>query len=126
MDEARRIFRTTAEAFDFCCANLAYELRVGVTLPAIIADACAEYGTPTPIKRRDTGHQIAVLNVPSKDGLLQVIGETVKGDSPDLAVGDFVEWRCGAVASGVCIGLIVGRLAPEIQGAGWRMAESFE
>lgn len=126
MDEARRIFRTTEEAFDFCCANLGYELKIGVTLPAVVADASSDYGTPTPIKRRETGHQIAVLNVPSKDGVMQVIGETARGDAPDLEVGDFVEWRCGTVASGVCIGLIVGRLAPEIQGAGWRMMESFE
>lgn len=127
MDDARSIyFRDADEAFAFCRKRMSYELKVGAILPAMVADACAEFGTPTPIKRRDSGHQIAVLQIPIRDGVVQVIGETASADAPDLAVGDFVQWRCGTVASGVCIGLIVGRLALELHGADWRLAESFE
>lgn len=118
-------FRSNEEAFSFACESMEYAVRDGAVLPALVDDASADFLTPTPVKRKDDGNQIAVLRVPSEDGFIQVIGETASPDAPDLSVGDLVEWRCGVIATGVWIGLILGRLAPELQRDGWRMREPF-
>ena len=126
MTHSPRTFDSTRDAFDFCCDSMNYKIRTGATLPAVVQDAREQFGTPTPVKRRESGHQLAILNVPTEDGILQVIGETITADAPELQAGDFVEWRCGTITPGVCVGLILGRLAPELLGdESWRMAEPF-
>ena len=125
MQTTARIFSSNAEAFAFACQSMEYTLRGGNILPALVDDASTEFLTPTAIKRKDDGHQIAVLKVPSEDGVVQVIGETATANGPKLAVGDLVQWRCGAIATGIWFGLIIGRLAPELQDGGWRLGEPF-
>ena len=126
MAMAPRKFGSNHEAFRFCCRSMDYRIRMGKVLPALVEDARTHFGTPSPVKRRDSGHQLAILSVPTEDGVLQVIGETISADAPALSVGDFVEWRCGTITPGVCVGLILGLLAPELNGEGsWRMAELF-
>lgn len=121
-----RVFNTNDDAFHYCCNAMGYRIRMGQTLPALVEDASAHFGTPSPVKRRETGHQLAILRVPTEDGILQVLGETISADAPELQVGDFVEWRCGTITPGVCVGLILGRLAPELDPEGdWRVAELF-
>ena len=125
MQLAPHYFRSNEEAFTYACEAMDYAVRDGVVLPALVEDASADFLTPTPVKRKEDGNQIAVLRVPSEEGVIQVIGETASPSAPDLAVGDLVEWRCGVIATGVWIGLILGRLAPELQRDGWRMQEPF-
>lgn len=127
MPNGLRVFPSNDEAFTYCCRSMGYKIRMGLSLPALVQDARAQFGTELPVRRRETGHQLAVLNVPTESGVLQVIGETVSADASPLNIGDFVEWRCGTITPGVCVGLIVGRLAPELKDDGdWRMAETFD
>lgn len=125
MHNSPRYFRSNEEAFAYACEAMDYAVRDGVVLPALVEDASADFLTPTPVKRKEDGNQVAVLRVPSEDGVIQVIGETATPGAPDLAVGDLVEWRCGVIATGVWIGLILGRLAPELRPDGWRMEQLF-
>lgn len=120
-----RVFCSNSEAFAYACESMGYLLRTGATLPALVEDASAQFLTPTPIKITEDGRQIAVLSVPSGEGSIQVIGETASAHATSLAAGDLVQWNCGAIASGIWFGLIVGRLAPELAGRTWTLAERF-
>ena len=75
---------------------------------------------------RDDGQQIATLRIASADGGFVTSATTLGPQGPQLKPGDLVAWQASRYEAEVgWVGLIIGKLKPELRDGRWLGEQKF-
>lgn len=128
-------FKDGTAALEYAVKFMECSLQPGASLPAVVLDSRAHFGTKRAVKVQPDGNQVAVVRVASNDGGFVVLAATAGPRGPELQPGQLVAWqamkydhqlaRAGEDERSGWVGLIVGTLQPEHRDGSWLGGDQF-
>jgi hypothetical protein len=96
-------------------------LHIGAAFPAIVQGHGEEAGAAV---QTASGCQILRITIPVRAGRASAVGVAATPNT-GLDVGDLVEWIFTSMTAVRLSGIIIGTLAPEIHGHGYKVLDRF-
>lgn len=123
-------FKSGEAALEMACRYMNCSLNAGASLPALVLDSRALFGTEASVKVQENGTQLAMLRVASSDGGFLVAASTAGSNGPDLEPGQLVAWQAMSFSREIAdagandkrfgwVGVIVGTLKPQFVNGSW-------
>lgn len=123
-------FKGGEAALEMACRYMNCSLNAGASLPALVLDSRALFGTEASVKVQKNGTQLAMLRVASSDGGFLVAASTAGPNGPSLEPGQLVAWQAMNYSQEIAdsgatdkrfgwVGIILGTLKPEFVNGSW-------